>query len=123
MPELLDQQSVPMAAEDKTKMKPKQIETVNNVLAISWEDGRESYFDFEMLRRACPCALCKGETNVMVEYKPRPQAYSPASFELRGWTYVGGYAIQPQWADGHASGLYSFQYLHDLDPDLPKKGT
>jgi DUF971 family protein len=24
---------------------------------------------------------------------------------------VGGYAIQPVWADGHATGIYSFDYL------------
>ena len=24
---------------------------------------------------------------------------------------VGGYAVQPVWADGHATGLYSFDYL------------
>ena len=96
-------------------MKPNKIETVNNVLAIAWDDGHESYFAFEPLRRACPCAACKGETNVMVEYKPKPQNYTPASFELRNWQYVGGYAIQPQWGDGHASGIYSFDYLRRLE--------
>jgi DUF971 family protein len=29
---------------------------------------------------------------------------------------VGGYAIQPTWADGHNSGIYSFQYLRRIDP-------
>jgi DUF971 family protein len=24
---------------------------------------------------------------------------------------VGGYAIQPVWADGHATGIYSFEHL------------
>jgi len=104
-----------VARQDEGKVKPKTIEVVNNILAIAWDDGHESYFDFETLRRACPCALCKGETNVMVEYKPKPPNLTPASFELRGWQYVGGYAIQPQWADGHASGIYSFQYLREWE--------
>ena len=95
-------------------MKPKNITVVNTILAIAWDDGHESYYDFEFLRRACPCALCNGETNVMVEYRPSPQQLTPASFELRAWQYVGGYAIQPQWGDGHASGIYSFQYRRDL---------
>lgn len=109
---LFDQQIVP---QDRSEVKPKNIEVVNNILAIAWDDGHESYFDFETLRRACPCALCKGETNVLVEYKPKQQPYTPASFELRSWQYVGGYAIQPQWADGHASGIFSFPYLRDLE--------
>ncbi|HAV64872.1 MAG TPA: DUF971 domain-containing protein, partial [Verrucomicrobiales bacterium] len=24
---------------------------------------------------------------------------------------VGGYAVQPVWADGHSSGLFTFDYL------------
>jgi DUF971 family protein len=24
---------------------------------------------------------------------------------------VGGYAVKPVWADGHATGLFSFDYL------------
>jgi len=74
------------------------------------DDGQESYIDFEKLRRACPCALCKGEANVMVAARPAPQNFTPASFEMRRWEYVGGYAIQPHWADGHSSGLYSYTY-------------
>jgi DUF971 family protein len=27
---------------------------------------------------------------------------------------VGGYALAIQWFDGHASGIYSFQYLRSL---------
>jgi DUF971 family protein len=27
---------------------------------------------------------------------------------------VGGYGIQPVWADGHDSGIYSFDYLRKL---------
>ena len=95
-------------------MKPTNVETINNTLAIVWDDGQESYVDFEKLRRACPCALCKGEANVMVEARPAPQNFTPASFEMRHWEYVGGYAIQPHWADGHASGIYSYTYLRQL---------
>jgi len=27
---------------------------------------------------------------------------------------VGGYAIQAVWADGHATGIYSFDYLRRI---------
>lgn len=33
------------------------------------------------------------------------------SFELRSLHRVGTYALQPNWADGHATGIYSFEYL------------
>lgn len=96
-------------------MKPKLIEIVNDILAIVWDDGHESYYDPEPLRRACPCAACKGETNVLSQAAPLPQNFKAASFELRGWQYIGGYAIQPQWGDGHASGIYTFDYLRKLE--------
>jgi len=96
-------------------MKPKNIEPINSILAIAWDDGSETYVDFERLRRTCPCAACKGEANILVAAAPFPQNYTPASFELRGWQYVGGYAIQPTWGDGHASGIYTFDYLRRLE--------
>lgn len=95
-------------------MKPTRVELINTTLAIAWDDGRETYHDLEPLRRACPCAVCKGETNVLVAAQPAPQNYTPASFELRGWQFIGGYGLQPQWGDGHAAGIYSFDYLRQL---------
>jgi hypothetical protein len=35
-------------------------------------------------------------------------------FEMKNHHLVGGYAFQPTWADGHGSGLYSFDYLRLL---------
>jgi DUF971 family protein len=32
---------------------------------------------------------------------------------------VGGYAIQPIWADGHSTGLFSYEYLKRVG-ELPK---
>ncbi len=96
-------------------MKPTRIDTVNNLLAIAWEDGRDTLVELTRLRQACPCAACKGEANILVAAAPLPQHYTPASFELRGWQYVGGYAIQPTWGDGHASGIYTFDYLRQLE--------
>ena len=95
-------------------MRPAHIDVINNILSIAWEDGHESYFDGEPLRRACPCAVCKGETNIMVEYKPAPPQYVPSSFQVMAWQYVGGYALAIQWGDGHSSGIYSFDYLRRL---------
>lgn len=95
-------------------MKPTRVELINDTLAVVWSDGHESYHDCETLRRRCPCATCQGEANVLSPARPAPAAYTAASFVLRGWQSVGGYAIQLQWADGHQTGLYSFDYLRQL---------
>jgi DUF971 family protein len=81
-----------------------------------WNDGKESYLSLEALRRACPCASCGGEPDVLGNLV-RPQVtYTPESFELLGWSVVGGYALQPRWRDGHDTGLYAYQYLRRLAP-------
>ena len=98
-------------------MKPKNIQTINDELAIAWEDGHESYYKFDLLRRACPCAGCRGETDVRGHvHKAPPQPFSPQSFVLAAMTPVGGYAIQPQWRDGPGSGIYSWDYLRSFCP-------
>ncbi|HEY4757240.1 MAG TPA: gamma-butyrobetaine hydroxylase-like domain-containing protein [Chthoniobacterales bacterium] len=51
----------------------------------------------------------------MLGHIVRPHvSYTEKSFELVGVDLVGGYALQPRWADGHSSGIYSFTYLRRL---------
>lgn len=96
-------------------MRPIDIQQIGNELALKWDDGAETFITLEKLRRGCPCAGCKGEMDVMGNlYKGPEQKLRPESFRLRGLSHVGGYALQPQWADGHNTGLYSFDYLREL---------
>jgi DUF971 family protein len=93
-------------------MRPLDLQIVGQELAIKWEDGRESFLPLETLRRCCPCAVCQGEWDAMGHlHKPPPQALSPAAFQIVRVVSVGGYAIQPVWADGHNTGLYAYDYL------------
>ncbi len=95
----------------RAMLQPKAIQKIGTELAIAWSDGRETYIPLETLRRACPCASCGGEPDVLGRLI-RPQVrYSQASFDLKGWEAVGGYGLQPRWADGHHSGIYTFAYL------------
>ena len=93
---------------------PKDIQTIGGELAIAWSDGAESYLPLEALLRACPCAVCGGEPDVMGRLVRPTVSYTPESFTLRGFQIVGGYALQPSWGDGHGSGLYPFPYLRRL---------
>lgn len=96
------------------RLHPINIQPVGGELAIAWSDGTESFLEFERLRRACPCAACGGEPDVLGRVHRPSVSYIPASFELRTWAVVGGYALQLAWADGHGTGLYSFDYLRRL---------
>jgi len=93
-------------------MHPTDLQQVGAELAIKWNDGGETFIPLEKLRRHCPCAGCKGETDIMGNLYQNPQQpLTPAAFQLRQVLRVGTYAIQPVWGDGHASGIYSFEYL------------
>lgn len=96
-------------------MRALDIQHIGQDLAIRWEGGAESFIALEKLRRACPCAGCSGEVDVLGNlYKSPDKPLPPAAFELRRFGPVGGYAIQLFWADGHNSGIFSFDYLQRL---------
>jgi DUF971 family protein len=96
-------------------MQPKDIQQIGDELAIKWEDGSESFIALERLRKCCPCAGCKGEKDIMGNlYKNPARPLSAQAFQLVRLDRVGGYAIQPIWADGHATGLFPFDLLKRL---------
>jgi len=96
-------------------MRPTDVQQIGDELAIKWDDGSESFIKLETLRRYCPCAGCKGERDIMGNlYKGPDRPLSAHSFQLARITMIGGYAVQPIWADGHSTGLYSFDYLRQV---------
>ena len=97
------------------RIEPKNVGLIGEELAIRWNDGIESYLPLEFLRRACPCAACGGEPDVLGNVMRPEVSYTEKSFMLAGFGMVGGYALQPRWADGHDTGIYSFQYLRRLE--------
>ena len=79
----------------------------DQLLRILWEDDVLSNYPFEYLRGWCPCAVCQGHGGSR-NFIPvdNPQLESISS--------VGNYAISPRWADGHETGIYTFEYLRTL---------
>lgn len=99
---------------------PTELQTIGIELAVKWSDGRESFLPLETLRRACPCAGCKGEVDIMGNlYKNPDKPYTPAAFDLKRIAIVGTYAAQFTWGDGHNSGIYSFDYLRRVADATP----
>lgn len=96
-------------------MHPADLQIIGEELAIKWNDGSETFLPFATLRRACPCASCKGEMDVMGNVYKGPEAkLTAAAFRLARMVPVGGYAVQLTWGDGHNSGIYSFDYLRAI---------
>jgi DUF971 family protein len=93
---------------------PSRIDLIGHELAVAWPDGAESFIPLEKLRRNCPCAACGGEPDVLGEVDRPRVSYGPHSFELRSFKFIGSYAFQPTWNDGHETGLYPFALLRAL---------
>lgn len=84
-------------------------------VALRWDDGVEHLIPLQVLRDACPCARCNGESDLLgrrsIGTIPLKQANS---YELRDARLVGHYAVQFTWADGHDSGIYDLDLLRKL---------
>jgi DUF971 family protein len=94
---------------------PRAVMLVGSELAIVWEDGREDYIPFEKLRRECPCAVCKGERDLLGNvHRGPPRPLTERSFQAVAHRRVGGYALQIDWADGHNDGIYSWETLRAI---------
>ena len=87
-------------------------------IRIDWKDGHHSEYGLAYLRSRCPCASCTGAHGTEPA-SAGPQStfmlYKPA-LKLTGVEPVGSYAIQIQWNDGHATGIYSYDYLREICP-------
>lgn len=98
-------------------MNPVQIKIVDKEkLFIKWDDDSESAISLKYLRDECPCAGCKGETVLLRTFRPpSPPIVTPGMYEIKNIETVGDYAIQITWKDGHNTGIYSWDYLKDLE--------
>ena len=81
-------------------------------LLFLWNNGERSLWAFKALRFHFPCAGCIDEhTGARMI---RPEAI-PDTVQILDWKWVGNYAIQFRWSDGHQTGIYSFDYLRKLN--------
>jgi DUF971 family protein len=94
------------------------VQKSESLLKIVWDDGHLSEYTFNLLRAACPCAECRGgHENMSAE--PTPEMFetelpdSPA-VHLENLSLVGSYGLSIQWQDGHAHGIFHWQYLRKL---------
>ena len=98
-------------------MKLIDLQVIGTELAVRFDDQTETFVPLEVLRRQCPCAACQGETDVMGQTHRGPDiALTTESFRLVRISPVGGYGLQPLWGDGHATGIFSFDYLRRIAP-------
>jgi len=81
----------------------------SRVLEVAFDDGRNFRLPYEYLRVFSPSAEVRG-------HGPGQEVLQVGKreVEIRQVEPVGSYAIQPTFSDGHATGIYSWDYLYQL---------
>jgi len=91
------------------KRVPQTIRRVDGGLEFVWGDGEPPVrLDARALRLACPCAACVDE---MTGHRVLDPGAVPADIHVVGVELVGAYGIRIRWSDGHATGIYTFEWL------------
>ena len=81
----------------------------SRVMEIAFADGRSFRLPYEFLRVYSPSAEVVG-------HGPGQEVLQTGKrlVEIRSLEPVGSYAVQPQFSDGHGTGIYSWSYLYEL---------
>jgi DUF971 family protein len=81
----------------------------SRVMEIAFADGRSFRLPYEFLRVYSPSAEVRG-------HGPGQEVLQTGkrNVEIRSLEPVGSYAVQPQFSDGHSTGIYSWEYLYEL---------
>lgn len=91
-------------------------------LTVHWADGSKSFYPVPYLRRMSPSAEAR---ELREEMARNPLAVMPASgggsgpLRAESAELVGHYALRIRFSDGHDTGIYSWRYLREIDPDRP----
>lgn len=95
-------------------LKPENIQSIGDEIAIQWICGKETFYKMEMLRAESPSAENKGESDLLGNRIGGTTETSFSGIRVTGWEMVGGYAIQFRFSDGHNTGLFSYDLLMQL---------
>ncbi len=107
-------------------LRPRHMELKKEkALTIQWSDGRLSIYPIAYLRKLSPSAEAKELRKAMAR---NPLTVMPAGtggesgpLTAEGIEMVGNYAVRINFSDGHSTGIYSWAYLRQIDPNQPDK--
>ncbi len=86
-----------------------KLRSKSRLMELSFADGERFELSFEFLRVHSPSAEVRG-------HGPGQEVLQTGkrNIEVVALEPVGSYAVQPQFSDGHNTGIYSWGYLYDL---------
>ncbi|HEV3312366.1 MAG TPA: DUF971 domain-containing protein [Chloroflexota bacterium] len=89
------------------------VDREQRTLTLEWTDGAPTVISWATLRLACPCAQCAGEFGGATLDEAAVLAAAD-EIDMVDATIMGHYALQPEWKSGHATGIFTWEYLREL---------
>ncbi|HTI48269.1 MAG TPA: DUF971 domain-containing protein [Casimicrobiaceae bacterium] len=86
-----------------------KLHQASRVLEIAFDDGDTFRLPYEYLRVYSPSAEVRGHGPGQETLQIGKRDVTISSVEP-----VGHYALRPTFSDGHDTGIYSWEYLHEL---------
>ncbi|MEE9442733.1 MAG: P-loop NTPase [candidate division Zixibacteria bacterium] len=92
---------------------PEKIEiTDDGNLSFTWPDGHIAEFTPSDLRANCGCALCVSEDTGQ---KTLDIKSIPLDIKIGAFERIGRYAVSIAFSDGHNTGIYRFDKMHQME--------
>jgi DUF971 family protein len=76
---------------------------------LVFDDGVAGEVPYDTLRGYCPCAGCQGHWAEAIRFHAPARPVEPVNIEP-----VGNYGVSIHWSDGHATGIYRFDFLRQI---------
>ena len=99
---------------------PTSLELIGDQLALAWPDGREDFLSGPFLRERSPSAENMGEPDLFGNWSGGDALRDRSEVSLKGFQYVGNYAVRILFSDGHDTGIYSWDYLRKIAGEVEK---
>jgi DUF971 family protein len=95
-----------------------RLHQASRLLELSYADGEHYSLSCEYLRVYSPSAEVRGHGAGQETLQTGKRLVTIERIET-----VGNYALQFHFSDGHDSGIYSWEYLHELCRDQQRRWT
>ena len=93
-----------------------KLHQASRVLEIAFDDGDTFRLPYEYLRVYSPSAEVRGHGPGQETLQIGKRDVTISSVEP-----VGHYALRPTFSDGHDTGIYSWEYLHELGREQDRR--
>src|SRR5687767_11152339 len=101
-----------MKSQGETDPADIELHIPDRTMTIQWGDGHRSVYPFDLLRKECPCAVCREARHAVTRepFNVVTSTVRPGEVTVTSAEQVGLYAVRFEWSDRHDTGIYAYEY-------------